>query len=57
MNWPLPPKTECHLVQVDDDPMQTASICSQGDFRFTGTSRNEKMAAAYQHLADVLGRT
>jgi hypothetical protein len=49
-----PSKVICHLIQVDDDMAQRAAICSQGDFKFTSDNRNEKMAAAYQHLADVL---
>ena len=46
---------EMHLIQVDDDLAQQAAICSHGDFRYVSTDRNAKMAASYQHLADVLG--
>ena len=48
------PRVEMHLIQVDDDMAQQAAICSQGDFRFVSKDRNEKMAASYRHLADIL---
>ena len=48
------PKVEMHLISVDDELAQRTAICSQGDFKFSSDNRNEKMAASYQHLADVL---
>ena len=51
------PKIEMHLIQVDDDMAQQAAVCSQGDFRYVSTDRQAKMAAAYQHLADLHSAT
>ena len=51
-----PPKVEAHIIQIDDDMAERTAICSQGDFRFASDNRNEKMAASYQHLADVMSR-
>lgn len=51
-----PPRTESHIVSIDDDFAQRTAICSRGDFSLASDSREEKMAASYRHLAEVMER-
>ena len=49
----IPTQTIEHTISVDDDYDQTRAICTCGTLIYNGSDRNAKMAATYQHLADV----